>query len=285
MQKVSLYIPCYNAEAFLPLCLEAVFVQTRQPEEVIVVDDGSTDSTVAVASHYPVKIVRHEKNRGLAAARNTGVKASSHSLVASLDSDCVPRPSWLEKLLDCMENDHLAGVGGMLVEKNCTKLPDRWRKWHMVQHWGNHRVLNPPFVFGNNNVFRKSAIEKVGWYNEKLRTNFEDVAMSADLIHKGFSLAYQPEAIVEHLRCDTFRTVLRTNWKWRFFGHAADITFRNAIAHFIYFWLRELYGFLKSDLQRRDVPSALLSLIAVGYAALADLRYVMLHWGEKKMHG
>lgn len=84
--KISVVIPAYNAAAFLPRCLKSVFAQTLAPEEVIVVDDGSTDNTAAVAAGLGARVVRR-KNGGLSAARNTGIQHAAGEWIALLDAD------------------------------------------------------------------------------------------------------------------------------------------------------------------------------------------------------
>jgi GT2 family glycosyltransferase len=284
MQKLSLYIPGYNVERHIALCLDAVFRQTRPPTDIIVVDDGSTDKTVSIASCYPVKIVRHGSNLGLAAARNTGIKVATHDLVASVDADCVPKSDWLERLSDCLEDDSVAGAGGKLVEANRVRLPDRWRTFNMRQHWGDRYIRNPAFLFGNNTLFRKSVLHQAGFYNERLRTNFEDVAMSETITRSGHTLVYEPAAVVEHLRTDTLSSVIKTNWKWRFLGYRYDITPRNIMRGILKERTEELRDFLGQDAARRDLASAALSLVAVGYAVAADLKYLVHHNGEGKVH-
>lgn len=283
MDKVSLYVPCFNVEKYLDQCLEAVFKQSRPPDEVIVVDDGSSDNTVQIASRYPVRIERHDKNRGLAAARNTGIRASSHDLVASLDADCVADSRWLETMLCHMNGDSAAGIGGKLLERNRTRLPDRWRASHMQQHWGDEPVIDPHFLCGNNTLFRKTVLLEAGLYNERLRTNFEDVAMSESIRRLGYSLFYQPTAVVEHLRTDTIASVVRTNWKWRFYGYRRDITLRNTLAG-ILGHVGVGLRFLIVDCFKRDLSCSVLSCVATGYAILADLQYLARHSGERRAH-
>ncbi len=97
----------------LPRSLEALSRQTvGERAEVIVVDDGSTDTTAQVARAYEVKLLRHAGNQGLAAARNTGVQASRAPIVAFTDDDCVPAPDWLELLLPAYERPEVLAVGG-----------------------------------------------------------------------------------------------------------------------------------------------------------------------------
>ncbi len=284
MQKLSLYIPCYNVERHIDSCMEGVLRQTYPATEIIIIDDGSTDETVSIASRYPVKIASHGHNKGLAAARNSGIRAATYDLVASLDADCVPKSDWLEKLLDCLEDHTVAGAGGKLVETNRVRLPDRWRTFNMRQHWGDDFIRNPAFLFGNNTLYRKSVLQEAGFYNERLRTNFEDVAMSETITRAGHTLVYQPEAFVEHLRTDTLSSVIRTNWKWRFLGYRYDITLRNMMRGILKDRTNELRYFLGQDVARRDLPCAAVSLLATGYAVAADLQYLARHNGESKVH-
>ena len=93
---ISVVIPCFNQGHFLSEALESVLAQTEPAAEIVVVDDGSTDNTVAVARRYPrVKCVR-QPNRGLASARNTGLRHTSCDFLVFLDADDRLRPDALE---------------------------------------------------------------------------------------------------------------------------------------------------------------------------------------------
>ncbi len=170
-QKVTAYIPCHNAESYLSRSIEGVLRQTHEVDELLVIDDGSRDSTLGIAARYPVRVIRHDRNRGLAAARNTGFRNARNELVAALDADCVPEPDWLEKLVSRFDSEAVAAVGGRLKETMQDSVADRWRAVHMRQHWGEEQLRNPRFMFGNNIALRKSAVAEVGWYDERLRTN------------------------------------------------------------------------------------------------------------------
>ncbi len=85
---VSVIIPTYNRERFVTKAVDSIFKQTYRKFEVIVVDDGSTDNTQELLAGYGEDIVCvRQKNRGPAAARNTGIKTARHDLIAFLDSD------------------------------------------------------------------------------------------------------------------------------------------------------------------------------------------------------
>jgi GT2 family glycosyltransferase len=283
LKNVSLYIPCYNVVRFLKHSIEAALEQTIPPAEIIIVDDGSSDETLQIAAAYPVRIVRHKRNRGLAAARNTGVTSARNELVASIDADCVPKPDWLEKLLDCMDDETVAGAGGQLVERNRTRLPDLWRSVHMAQSHGPDRIANPPFIFGHGTVFRKSALEKVGLYNKKLRTNAEDIYISERLKKTGFTVVYQPAAVVEHLRTDTLSSLVRAYWAWNFHGYLQDVTFYNTVRTSGHKLIKGLPALVAEDLRHGRWECALVSSLVIGYSVIADMIYYMGHRGQKRL--
>lgn len=91
MQKVSVIIPVYNAEKYLKECLDSVISQTLTDIEIICIDDGSTDNSLAILQEYPQKderiIVLKQKNKGAGIARNLGIKQAKGEFVAFMDSD------------------------------------------------------------------------------------------------------------------------------------------------------------------------------------------------------
>ncbi len=97
--RVSVVIPAFNAEGHLPRALRSALAQTRPAWEILVVDDGSTDRTAEVAAGFggTVRVLRHGRNRGLSAARNTGIRHALGDWVALLDSDDAWYPAKLER--------------------------------------------------------------------------------------------------------------------------------------------------------------------------------------------
>jgi glycosyltransferase involved in cell wall biosynthesis len=93
---ISVIIPCYNQARFLGDAIESVIAQTYQPTEIVVVDDGSTESLAEVASRYPKIRFLRQKNQGPAAARNAGLRESKGTYIAFLDADDRLLPNGLE---------------------------------------------------------------------------------------------------------------------------------------------------------------------------------------------
>lgn len=105
--KISVIIPIYNVQQYIEECIESVLAQNYKDYEIIAIDDCSEDLSIPILeaalkkSDFPkdrVRIIRHENNRGLSAARNTGIKESQSEFVYFLDSDDVITPDCLEKL-------------------------------------------------------------------------------------------------------------------------------------------------------------------------------------------
>lgn len=207
---VTLYVPYYNTADTIGLCLDGVFEQTAMPHKIIVVDDGSRTPFRSDA----VEVIRHEANRGLAAARNTALAHCETPLIASLDSDVVADPTWLECLLKAVNLDHVVGAGGCLVEHYQDNLGNLWRAEHMKQHWGGKRLRNPRFLYGSNTLYRVDALEAAGSYDERLRTNNEDRTISEAIYEQFQDLIYIPDAVCRHLRRDTYRSILHGYWQW-----------------------------------------------------------------------
>jgi glycosyltransferase involved in cell wall biosynthesis len=121
---VSVVIPVYNGEQTIKRALDSVFSQTFTSMEVIVVDDASTDQTLAILTQYADKrlaIIRSPQNRGAAAARNTGIAASKGRRIAFLDADDVWMPAKIERQVELLERSSMpvaACATGYDIEKN-----------------------------------------------------------------------------------------------------------------------------------------------------------------------
>src|SRR5215469_385954 len=133
---LSVYVPCYNAENYLEKSIQSLLAQTRPPDEILVIDDGSTDRTAEIAAKLPVKLVRHEQNKGLAAARNTAFRNATHELVGAIDADVYPDKDWLEHLLAPFDDPRVVATGGRLIEAFRDTPADAWRALQLCQDLG-----------------------------------------------------------------------------------------------------------------------------------------------------
>lgn len=104
--KISIVVPCYNVEQYLPMCIDSIINQTYKNLEILLVDDGSPDRCGEICDEYAKKDDRikvfHKKNSGLAAARNTGQDAATGFAMMFVDSDDWLEPDCCEKALQAM---------------------------------------------------------------------------------------------------------------------------------------------------------------------------------------
>jgi glycosyltransferase involved in cell wall biosynthesis len=180
MPRVSAIIPAYNAARFLPTSIESVIRQTYDQWEIVVVDDGSTDDTREVVSSYAHRLgdklrYVYQPNAGLPAARNTGIRNAQGDLVALLDADDIWLPTRLERSVAAMDADPEIGlVHGRFERVNLEgKHMDNLQPSFPVQHLSGRisgRIYTREVHLGCPTVtFRKSCIEKAGWFDETMR--------------------------------------------------------------------------------------------------------------------
>jgi len=178
---VSVIIPTYNRAHLIGRAIQSVLNQTYQDFEIIIVDDGSTDNTEEVIKEYQeqdkrIRYIRHEKNKGGSAARNTGIKLTRGEYIAFQDSDDEWLPEKLEKQMKVFENPPpkvgVVYTGFWRIENNKKiYIPFSWVK----QKEGNiHKeLLKGNFVTTQSIVARKECFKKAGMFDEKL-PRFQD---------------------------------------------------------------------------------------------------------------
>ena len=206
---VSLAIPCFNAAATLEAVLDGVAALDRAADELLLIDDGSTDPSARLAGQRAgVRVIAHETNRGLAAARNSALAAASGEVVVFLDADAIPDPDLLTRLTAGYDDPTLVGVGGQLIEVRRGALADRWRSIFWRQTQGDAPLAQAPFVVGACCSLRRRAALAVGGFSAGFHTNGEDVELSVRLRRAGGRLAYDPQARAQHLRHDDLQSLL-----------------------------------------------------------------------------
>jgi len=174
---VDVVIPCYNVAHIVEKCVTSILNQQYpHPVKVFLVDDGSSDHTLnqlQVFSRHPaVTVLRHKNNRGLAATRNTGIKAGSGEVICFLDSDMVVQPNWIESLVNVLSDHQVVGVIGdsTCPEDEPMNSLDQYlyhRKRGARQFGDNSEISFPYFLFHNTAV-KRSVFEIIDLFNEKI---------------------------------------------------------------------------------------------------------------------
>jgi glycosyltransferase involved in cell wall biosynthesis len=162
---ISCIIPVFNGERYLREAIESIFAQTVRPLEVIVVDDGSTDGSAAVATSYGEQVIyRRQANAGPAAARNLGLRVACGEFVALLDADDLWHPEKLARQLACFAARPELDLCILYVQNFWT--PELQAK---VPWFAAHPLAKPyPGYGGSALLARKSLFDTIGGFNPDL---------------------------------------------------------------------------------------------------------------------
>src|SRR5215218_5531505 len=202
---VTVVVPTRGRSAYLEVTLDSLLRQrTRTPHEILVVDDGSTDATREVAERAGVRCVSHGERRSLNAARNTGIRAAGAPLVALVDDDVVAPPGWLDALARGAErNPDAEAFGGPIRARFEGGGP---RSCGREDPPVTTLDLGPDdreaeMVWGANLAVRRSAVERVGWFDELIvRPHGDEEEWLERLRAAGGRIVYLADAGLDHRR-------------------------------------------------------------------------------------
>lgn len=209
--KVSVVVASYNGARTLRTCLASLEHLNYSNYEVILVDDGSTDESEAIAKTFPyARYIRHEKNQGLSVARNTGIQAATGEIVAYTDSDCRADEDWLYYLVGDLLNSRFVGIGG----HNFLPPEDGWvASAVMVSPGGPAHVMLTDRVAehipGCNMAFYKWALDEIGGFDPIFRAAGDDVDICWRLQQRGYRIGFSPAGFVWHYRRSNVRAYLK----------------------------------------------------------------------------
>jgi glycosyltransferase involved in cell wall biosynthesis len=209
--RISVVIPLYNKRNAINDTLESVFKQTFQPEEIIVVNDGSTDGSekiVEALSHPLIKII-DQPNKGVSTARNIGIGEATGEWIAFLDADDIWMPQYLEhikqlsglfpecKVLACsyMIQDPAGASRGILLNK----LPFTGEYGKLINYFDVSAVSHPP-ICSSSVVVQKSAMEHIGGFPPSVKSG-EDLLTWAKLASE-FEIAYSQKKLAVFIQND-----------------------------------------------------------------------------------
>jgi glycosyltransferase involved in cell wall biosynthesis len=202
MARVTVVIPAYNAEAFLPETLDSVESQTYEDWDVVVADDASTDQTAEVVESRGsrFRVVRSEVNAGPAAARNNALEEASGELVAFLDADDLWLPTYLERMVHLHDEALMQGINVGVVCCNARLLgPHGFYDRTYMELNGFPREVTVASMLVSNAVFvgaltRRAVFDEVGLFDPDL-FGTEDYDLWLRILEAGYGVASTPEAL------------------------------------------------------------------------------------------
>ena len=228
MCDITIVIPTWNRSSLLELCLQSILKQTS-PCQVLVVDDGSTDSTEAVLKLQQKKFrgrlqyLKLAANRGFASAVNAGIRTVRTNFVALLNNDTEADPRWIEvgllalnklpeysffasRVMNFYQRGILDSAGDCYDRKGIA--------YKLGHGEASEEFMNRGEVVGASAAaafYRRSLFDKIGWFDEDLFMYLEDVDLSLRAQLQGHRCLYLPDAVVYHIESASDpSTIIRT---------------------------------------------------------------------------
>ena len=211
--RLSVVVPVYNGGADLRVCLQALAQSTRKPDEVIVVDDGSTDGAVACAADFSAKVIHGKGPLGPAVARNRGARKASGDLLVFVDADVVVHPDTLTKFESLFGGspDLVAAFGSYDDQPAAPSNVSRYK--NLLHHYVHqHGGREAETFWAGCGAIRREQFLAVGGFSESYgRPSIEDIELGARLRSAGHRIALCPDIQCTHLKRWTLKSLLRTD--------------------------------------------------------------------------
>jgi len=211
--RLSVVMPVYNAEATLAECLTRLSRSSFGDFEVVLVDDGSTDQSRAIAAGFPLRVVPTAGRIGPAAARNLGADAAEGELLFFLDADVMVRPDTLSRIVAAFERDAIEGVIGVQAAEMrhrdlVSQYKNLWMRWTYCRRRGD-----VPLFYTTAAAIHRDAFLRAGGFDQGYATpNVEDTAFGQKLARLGIRVRIDPALEVEHVKRYSLGGLLRTDF-------------------------------------------------------------------------
>lgn len=195
--KVALVVATYNGEKVIKKCVESLLLTEYENKDVIVVDDGSTDSTPQILSAFGDKITVLKNQRGgVGGSRNKGLYHTDADLMATTDDDCVVQPDWIRVAIDYFKDAKVGAVTGEKIYRitntlSCVRSMEYHTRFLRRGHLANS--VECPVV-----LFRRETLLKVKGFTSWSKVGGEDTDIGYKIKEAGYSIIYEPKMIIHH---------------------------------------------------------------------------------------
>lgn len=163
--KLSVIIPAYNEEKYISKCLDSLIAQQVKADEIIVVNNNSTDNTLKIISQYPIRVV-NETKKGVIFAKQTGFLEAKNEIIAYLDADSIAPPDWIKKIKQHFIVPNVVGVSGPYTIIDGPNYQKIWVKISLGLVNILYRHFNwLTYLSGSNLAFRRSIARKFNCFD------------------------------------------------------------------------------------------------------------------------
>jgi len=205
--RVCVISAVYNEEENISRLLDSLLNQSRVPDEIIIVDDGSEDATSSIvkacALNHPIVRYIFQENQGPAAARNKAWKSTNTDICLFTDGDCVPEPVWVEAMLKPFSDPLVGASAGTYKTLNPGSLLARFIGLEIA--WRYRNVAGEVDAHGSYSLgIRKKVLQEIGGYKEDYKKpSGEDWDLTYK-ISRRYKIIFTPKAVVGHYHPESF---------------------------------------------------------------------------------
>lgn len=193
---LSIIIPVYNEQSHLKSCLDSIAWQTEMPDEVIVVDNNSTDNTEKIAKSYPFVTLVREKKQGVLYARNKGFNLASGDILGRVDADSVLAENWCFNVRKIFMNDSVGASTGPVVYYDMPFRRVGFKIDKTIRKAIDMFNDDFPFLFGTNMALRRSIWLRYKSEFCKRKDIHEDLDLGIHLTQHNVHIAYRSQMVV-----------------------------------------------------------------------------------------
>jgi len=228
--KVSIIIPAFNKVNYSLSCIQSISeridTKTNPSFEVVLVDNGSSDNTIALKGIKNLVFVHNKENLGFVGGCNEGLKASRGEYVIFLNNDAEVTENWLTSLYDTIEADSKIGIvgskiiypNGVLQEAGGIIFKDadglNYGKFDQADSYQYNYVRDVDYCSGASIIIKRSLMNSFGGFdNLYYPAYYEDTDLSFKVRKEGLRVVYQPESVIFHIEGGTAGTSTNTGFK------------------------------------------------------------------------
>lgn len=211
--KVTIGVSAFNSESTIENCVISLLNTDYPNKEIIVVDDGSTDSTLEKLIKYnvPELHIISQNHAGVSAARNNIFRHAKGEIIAYTDSDCEVDKNWLSKLIEPFSDPLVGAVTGKTIFKTDQRVTSLLRSLDISKRY-QKRGKYVALANGTNCAIKKSVLEQIGGFDPKWY-HAEDTEVSYRILNLGYKIYFEPNALVYHVPEGDWKVFLKKRYR------------------------------------------------------------------------
>ncbi len=219
MLKTSAIIVCYNRKHELKKCISSILKQTKKPDEIIIIDNNSSDGTETLFKNGKlsdlsiIKYFRLDKNMGVTGGRNYGIKKADGDILVFFDDDALlGSENTFENITYKFKKDPQAGILAFKIMDHDTKTIRREEFPHTDKSLDPDKEFETTYFIGAGHAIKKRVFDKCGLYPADYVYGMEELDLSFRAIDKGYRIIYFPEISVWHKKSTKGRSPDEMKW-------------------------------------------------------------------------